>query len=302
MKNNCSFLNRVLFITLYISGLMVFILSCDKIEPPYTVNNEVIDTAKCPVPVFPVLSNVTKKILIEDFTGHKCGNCPRAHKILKDLIATYGDTVIGVSLHVNDYYASPDTFGLFTYDFRTSEGTEIDNFFSISNSWGLPQGMINRTKYGNSVVISPNSWPTVVQSMLTNQAKIGMQIINNYNNADNSFCTHIKITYLENITDTLMFFCGLKEDSILKPQKNYDSIPNDLPVYIHMHAFRDGLNGSLGVTINPQTTLKDSFLIKSYYYNLNGKDYVHKNLKVFAYVYKFSNNEVMQAEEKAVIQ
>ena len=136
--------------------------------------------------------------------------------------------------------------------------------------------------------------------MLTYQPKLAIQIINNYNGSDSSFCTHIKLTFLENITDTLMFFCGLAEDSIIKPQKNYDVTPNDIPAYTHMHVFRGSLNGAFGVTINNNITKKDSSLIKSYFYNLKGKDFVHKNLKVFAYVYKFNGDIVLQAEEKNV--
>jgi len=287
-----------LFITIVTTYCTIF-YSCDKIEHPFTTNTENIDTAKCPVPQFSVLTNVYKKILIEDFTGHKCGYCPRAHTALRNLINSYGDTIVGVALHVSDDYANPDPSGLYIYNFRTQEGTEIDQTFQVS-AQGLPKGMINRTKYDNNIVISHTSWQTVVQSMLTDQPKSAVQIINNYNGSDSSFCTHIKLTFLENITDTLMFFCGLTEDSIIKPQKNYDVTPNDIPAYTHMHVFRGSLNGAFGVTINNNITKKDSSLIKSYFYNLKGKDFVHKNLKVFAYVYKFNGDIVLQAEEKNV--
>ena len=280
---------------------VLFIVSCDKIEHPFITNTENIDTAKCPVPQFPVLSNVYKKILVEDFTGHKCGYCPRAHTALRNLINSYGDTIVGVALHVSDDYANPDPSGLYIYNFRTTVGTQIDQTYHISVA-GLPKGMINRTKYNNDIVISHTSWQTVVQSMLTDQPKSAVQIINNYNGSDSSFCTHIKLTFLENITDTLMFFCGLTEDSIIKPQKNYDVTPNDIPAYTHMHVFRGSLNGAFGVAISNNITLKDSTLIKSYLYNLKGKDFVHKNLKVFAYIYKLNGDVVLQVEEKNIIQ
>ena len=301
MKNNKFLISNITYLTIIAIALFIFPISCDKIEGPFTENNEVIDTARCPVPQFPTLGAVQKKILVEDFTGHKCGFCPRAHLALKNLITNYGDRIVGVALHVSDWYASPDPSGLFTYDFRTEEATAIDNTFHVSDA-GLPKGMISRTKYNNNIVIDHTSWNTVVQSMLSEQTNVGMQIINNYNSSDSSFCTHIKLTFLDNITDTLMFFCGLTEDSIIKPQKNYDVTPNEIEEYNHMHVFRDGLNGNFGVTLSPEAVHKDSSIIKSYYYTLRGKDYVHKNLRVFAYVYRFSNNEVMQAEELHVIE
>ncbi len=280
-------------------SLMVIIVSCDKIEGPYTENEEVIPL-QCPVPEFPALGIVYRKVLVEDFTGHKCGYCPRAHVKLHDLISTYGDdTIVSYAMHVSDFYASPDVNGLFTYDFRTDEGTFVDQAFHISDL-GLPQGMINRINYNGSVVVPWNSWETVVQSVINTSPKIGMQIINNYNSTDSSFCTHVKLTFLENITEPLLFYCCITEDSIIKPQKSYDVTPNEIPSYNHMHVYRDGLNGNLGVTIDPTKTDKDSSIVKSYFYNLKQKDFKHKNLKIVAFVYKSSNNEVLQAEDEKV--
>ena len=289
-----------IFLSVITFCFLFSIFSCDKVEGPFKENTENIDTAKCPVPQFPLLGSVYRKIVIEDFTGHKCVNCPRAHIALKDLITTYGDTIIGIALHVG-YFSEPSSTGLYTYDFRTPEGTAIDQFFHVSDA-GLPQGMINRTKYNGSYIIDHQSWPTAVLPFIGQQPKLAMQIINNYDDDDSSFCTHIKMTFLENITDTLMFFCCLTEDSIIKPQKNVDiPVPNDVPAYTHMHVFRDGLNGNFGVTLDSLKTLDNSTIIKSYFYNLKGKDYKHKNLKIVSFVYKFSTNEILQAEEKRVM-
>ena len=286
-------------------GSFLFFLSCDKVEPPFNINNEVIDTTRCPVPEFPALGTVTQKVLVEDFTGHKCGNCPRAHEALQTLINQYGDKIVGVAYHVSDYYASPDANGLYTYNFMTPEGTEIDNNFLVSAN-ALPKGLINRTKFNNNIIVSYQSWNSAVSNIISQQPKVAIQIINNYNNvSDGKFCSHIKITFLENITDTLMFFCGLTEDSIIKAQKDYDANPIDIPAYNHMHAFRDGLNGSFGVILDPSKTLKDSSIIKSYFYDCQGKDYVFKNLKIVAFVHKFSNNlykEVLQTEERKIME
>jgi 4-alpha-glucanotransferase len=52
--------------------------------------------------------------------------------------------------------------------------------------------------------------------------------------------------------------------------------------------------------IDPTKTDKDSSIVKSYFYNLKQKDFKHKNLKIVAFVYKSSNNEVLQAEDEKV--
>jgi hypothetical protein len=297
MKNN--FLPLLLII---IAISAIGLLSCDKVKPPYVIREEVIDTAECPIPQFPALSNVNKKILIEDFTGHKCGNCPKAHIVLHDLILQYGDLIVPAAYHVSDFFASPDGSGYYTYEFRTNAGNEIDQSFIISDN-GLPNGMINRTSYSGNIYIGQGDWQTVVQSMLNDTAKVALQIINDYDGDDSTFCTHIKITFLEDISYPVSFVCGLTEDSIIKPQKYYDQgLPQDcFQNYVHMHVFRGGINGTFGVTLNPEKTKKDSSIIKSYSYNLKNKDFVHKNLKVISYVFNYGNNEVMQVEGEKVI-
>src|SRR4051812_25265537 len=47
---------------------------------------------------------VFKKILVEDYTGHKCGNCPAAARELARLDSIYPGKVIPMAVHAG-YYA-----------------------------------------------------------------------------------------------------------------------------------------------------------------------------------------------------
>ena len=45
-------------------------------------------------------ANVAKRVLIEDFTGQRCVNCPSATETIKQLQDTYGkENVIAVAIH-----------------------------------------------------------------------------------------------------------------------------------------------------------------------------------------------------------
>ena len=191
----------------YILILAIFfsIYSCDKIEGPYIENNtQDIDTTK-----------VLKKILVEDFTGHTCGNCPRAHEALQELHEQYGEQVIGVGIHIG-WFAQVG--GAYTYDFRTAAGADIDAAFSIDGA-GLPQGMINRRTYQGNVLIPHGSWSTFVGEILNEEAKAKITISNTYNSADSSFSSSITSVFLDDITDELSLVVYLVEDSIVKCKK-----------------------------------------------------------------------------------
>lgn len=47
---------------------------------------------------------VAKRVLIEDFTGQRCINCPKASEVIENLQKEYGaDNVIAVAIHSGPY-------------------------------------------------------------------------------------------------------------------------------------------------------------------------------------------------------
>ena len=76
--------------------LSLFILSltfsCDVIEK---------DNFTDPEADFPW---VGKKVLIEDFTGYKCTNCPQASSELKTIEELYPGKVIGIAMMQKEYW------------------------------------------------------------------------------------------------------------------------------------------------------------------------------------------------------
>src|SRR4051812_39355218 len=80
-----------------------FLSSCDKVKEPYVKTNS--SSSGCPVPVFPAQTPV-RKVLVEDYTGHRCVNCPPAGVTLENLRTTYPQQVIGLGVHAN-FWAKP---------------------------------------------------------------------------------------------------------------------------------------------------------------------------------------------------
>src|SRR5574344_1583199 len=123
-------------------GIITALYSCDKIEDPYITADESVLTDVS----FPDLDTnvVYRKILIEEFTGHRCTGCPLGHAELDNLSTIYNDTLIAIGMHV-DRNAAPSG-ELFIKDFRTPEGTEI---YETYGNIGTPSAMVNRTEYNN---------------------------------------------------------------------------------------------------------------------------------------------------------
>ena len=80
-------------------------------------------------------SNIIQKILIEDFTGHTCQNCPEAAEELHTIQSNYPSQVIGIAIHAG-FFAEPENNDTsFTTDFRTEKGNSIHDKFV---PWGYP--------------------------------------------------------------------------------------------------------------------------------------------------------------------
>jgi len=102
-----------------------------------------------------------KVILLEEFTGHLCVNCPEATILAHDLKQTYGEQLVLLSIHAGDL-AEPDQ-SPFDADYLTEAGTAIFNEFA---PLGVPTGMINRTEYQGSYVLFKDSWEPAIQELI----------------------------------------------------------------------------------------------------------------------------------------
>ena len=136
---------------------LTVILACDVIEPPYAIEDNEADTTRFPVPEFPKKTEYVKRVFLEHFTGHKCGNCPRAGEEVIRLEQIYHDQLIPLALHVTAYFAGADETGYFSNDYRTPTGDDLDYYFGIEAA-GLPRGLVNRTEFNAHTILVYSDW------------------------------------------------------------------------------------------------------------------------------------------------
>jgi len=271
---------------------IVFIMGCDEIEGPYLETN----IGKCGNGN---LSIPIKKILLEDYTGHTCGNCPRAAEQTKFLIETYCDHIIPIAVHAG-FFAEPFSSGKYTYDFRTTAGQSWDGFFGNSAA-GLPNGMVNRMEYNGTNILAYESWAAAVEQLLKEPPTIDIIIENNYSIITRELKTSIDVNFLNSASEELKLTVLIVEDSIINWQKDYeyDDLGNpgntDIENYVHRHVLRDAINGAWGETIVDGSIQKGEMINKSFTYVLNS-EWLEKQCSVVAFVYRSSTNEIMQAE------
>lgn len=286
-------MNKIL--ALIIVGILAALLfaSCDKIDGPYLHKKDIAPVDTTPTDTTVVLRNV----LIEDFTGHKCGNCPRGHETIKELQNTYKKRVIPVSIHCG-FYSKPNASGTkYTYDFRTDAGSYLGGDGTSANLEGIygiqqfPSGLINSVKKEN--ILTNSYWTALTDSFLNTPAKIQIGITKSTTQS-NFFTVNTKA--LENISNALNMVVYIVEDSIVKWQTDYNAVPTDIEFYLHRHVLRAGLTPALGDVLTTAQFNKDATLQR--FYSFTPKpDWVQTRLYAIVFVYDMITKEVLQVEE-----
>jgi hypothetical protein len=213
-------------------------------------------------------------VLLEDFTGQKCVNCPDAHEVIDSLQKDFGpDSIIAVAIHGGDLalYTNAKFLGL-----RTQTG---DEYFDYWNFDYQPVGLINR--HGAK---KHTDWTATVIEEMTKPAPLDLnvQALLNEGNIDiqvSAFGTD------GSVVGKLQLWAV--EDSITAMQM----MPNNKieTEYVHNHVFRAAVNGSWG---DDFTITEGESVDKTYTFQPDAA-WKPEHLSIVAFVYNAEG--VMQA-------
>jgi thiol-disulfide isomerase/thioredoxin len=264
----------------------LLIPSCDIVEEPYLVP---VGSGNGPGP-----GDKIRKVLLEDYTGQKCPNCPAAAEIAHNLKTLYGEQLILLTVHAG-FYAIPDATGDFTADFRTTEGNELNAFFEIP---AYPMGMVNRTPYSGSRILLKDSWEAAVAIQTDLDPKASITITNTYTTGERKLECLLETEFLETFDGTYNICAYITESGIISPQQTDQDVNL---TYEHNHVLRASVNGTWGDAVGEDgQAISGSTQTNSYSFTLPSA-WNAANCTVVAFVYNTITNEVVQAEEKSVI-
>ena len=291
---------------LLITFLAFAIASCDKVDGPYKEPKIVVppDTTNInPSPTdTSVIFDTYRKVLVEDYTGHQCGNCPEAAKKLEEIITVYGKKVVPLAIHAGFFSETAPV--KYTRNFKTPIGNAIDAYFGISNA-GNPNGMINRKGWlTTSHIINLNAWEGKVSNYSNESPDALIGIKNSYDNTTKNIVTKVYTKFKNSLVGNFKLCVFLTEDSIIGPQKDYSLTPDYNNNYIFEHVLRASFvaDNPWGedIAVNP-TASETQIFRKTYSMNLAGKlfDLSHP-CTVVAFVYNDVSKEVIQASMQKI--
>jgi hypothetical protein len=276
-------------------------VGCDYVDVPQQAGN---------TPVIPT-SDTIRRVLVEDFTGHTCINCPDAARMLDSLQHIFPDQIVGLAVHY-DFFAEPCPphplpnipnlpANAFAEDFRAlAEDADYNTIFGASG-FALPCGMVNHYGFPSNIPTQVADWPSQVATILAQPITAYLKINPTYNSTTRSLNLTVDGKFMVDTTGTYNLVVMLVEDSLIGCQLD-DNMPNNVDTaYVFKHVLRGSINspGSVqGVQVMTGTiaansgfsyTLPSAFSVSS--------SYNAAHCRIVAYLYNTADQGILQAAE-----
>lgn len=205
-----------------------------------------------------------RNVVLEEYTGIRCGQCPSGHMIANSIKDAHPEDVFLINIHVTNL-AEPMGEGS---DLRTDWGS---NLFGQTGISGLPGGTINRHVFPNhtSMSVTRSNWPMLSEEILQMDAYANIAAKASINWETREAEITVQLYYTGDSPEEVNFLnVVMLQDYIRAYQSGASSNPEQVDgnQYMHMHALRDMITGQWGDSITSTST--GSFVEKTYNYSI----------------------------------
>ncbi|MGK0391608.1 MAG: hypothetical protein ACI94Y_004375 [Maribacter sp.] len=257
---------------------VLFYFGCEEVGPNINVGGGGVD---------PGTDVQARNILVEEFTGVRCVNCPEGSEVIESLKEVYGARLIPISIHAG-FFSNPYPESL--YDFRTTEGDQIEQFLGPVSAF--PAAVINRKIFdgASGLVVGKNSWAGYIAQDVETTTPVEINISKSFDVGTRLLDITVDLSFVETVSDPLMISVVITEDNV----EDYQLAPaGKLPNYVHKHVFRGMMTNPGGNSFSNDTNAGDS-----------GSEVFTKTLpeawdvnkcEIVAFVHSATTKEVLQA-------
>jgi len=232
-----------------------------------------------------------KKVLLEEFTGTGCPNCPGGHTMAANILAANPGNVFVVAHHpigsnytTNDpmKHAFPSAFYAMPYISSTSRF--------------MPSATLSRRSWdANGRISGVADWTSRTNTIKAESAPVNVGVIATYNSANKILTVTVEAYFTSSVTANTTINAFLTQDGITATQSGGSGGSS----YVHNHVFREAFTAQWGNAISTPTT-SGSFKTYTYTFDNSSKNYDMTKCEVVAFVRNASNEEVLNTNGASV--
>ena len=268
---------------------LFFLSACHEIVPPITTTGGGSGGSNDDQP---------RHVLIEEFTGVQCVQCPEGSEEIANLIGIHGERLIAVGIHAG-HFAIP--FQQSNHDFRSQDAFAL---FQMLGPVGFyPSAVINRKQFPgeNSLVLNKEKWAGYIAQELMQPAKLAIEITPGWSIGNREISVAVKSRFYQPHSGELLLTVLIMEHNIvdaqLTPQTSIQSPDTD---YVHKHVLRKAMTAPLGNSLGTSFE-KDQELSRFFTHSIP-QNWNEENITIVAYISKGGGEiDVLQANEAELI-
>ncbi len=218
-----SFVFRILYIF-----ILYGLIACQENQPEYTLSRgEVGD----------------RVVLVEEFSGVRCPNCPEGTKDLENLRDLYEGKLIIVTIHAGDFAF---TYPASKYDFTTPEGNALLQL--LGNPIGYPSAVINRVRDNSTQFLQSFSprWGSLISSELAKEPILSITLDVNFEASERKITAGVRVVPNQDISGDLRFNLLIKENNMIDWQSDIEAPQSVDHAYNHRNVMRTVLTSVNG--------------------------------------------------------
>jgi len=239
-----------------------------------------------------------RRVLIEEFTGVQCVQCPEGAEEIETLIGIHGDRLIAVGIHAG-HFAIP--YPQSNHDFRTQDAFAI---FQMLGPVGFyPSAVINRKRFAgeNNLVLNKEKWAGYIAQEMMEPSLLGIDINPGWSIGNREISVEVKSNFYQNYTGELLLTVLLLEHNIVDAQLTpQTSSQNPDLGYVHKHVLRKALTNPGGNQIG--TGFERGQELTRYFTHSIPQTWNENNISIVAFVSKGGGElETLQVNEAYLI-
>lgn len=280
--------------------ILIAMASCNKLKEPYIIESIVSQSDTIALEAADTTNFDGKVVvLLEDYTGVKCVNCPGAAEIAANLQTQYGEHLVVLGVHPNNpgNMSQQSPSGGFP-DFRTDDGKTWNDYYNIA---AYPSGTVNRT---GSVLGAPQ-WTTAVNEIMGNDAPVRLIVKTQFDDATRELKISVHSKFLQNVesNDVRLTIC-MMEDNIIGKQVVPTSVnpAGYAEDYVHRHVFRGTADGQVWGNVldeNAETIAAGRNFITNMKFKVS-TDYNADEFYIVAFISDNNTKEVLMTAETKI--
>ncbi len=232
-----------------------------------------------------------RKVLVMEFTGQRCPNCPLGAQTIQTIHDAYPDNLVSVSLHPFNHILT-DPIGNIDPGLRSEEATVMFNHYR-------PEGFPCAVFDGTIMDMSTGSWNKFFRQELIKSPEVEITLSTKFDEKTRKLDVHYTVVYINSVSDQVNMQVWITESGIISPQINNGN-PSLIVNYDNKHVLRTSLTGDWGESLGKGH--KNGEVSRGEVSYVLPEEWDASQCHVVGFVQKASDKYVLQADETPVLE